>query len=309
MRKIGQARPVFCAVSLWHQNGHNMQNKPVTRDEYMRRINIVEEYINAHLDEKLDLCKLAELSCLSPFHFHRITKAFLGEPIGAYISRTRVETAARLLRYTDLPVQEVAFHIGYEVPSSLTKIFNQYYGVSPMEFRNDKNFIIMKPAIINPALNLKTPKIVELEDQNVIYIRATGDYSVLDFEGAYTRLWACVKAQKLFTAGIQHVCVYHDDPKVTEADKLRTDICLVIHKPAKAEGEIGVKSLPGGRYAVFLYQGPYSNHGSVYDTIFGHWLPDSGMQLRDTACFEKYLNHPNPDAPEKTKTEIYVPVQ
>lgn len=280
-----------------------------TRDEYQRAINIVTEYINNHLDEKLDLCKLAELSNLSPFHFHRITKAFLGEPIGAYITRTRVETAARLLRYTQLTVQDIAFSVGYEMPSSLSKIFNQYYGISPIEFRNDKNFIIMKSAVINPELNLKAPKIIDLEDQSVIYIRSTGDYTSLDFSGAWTKLWECVKSQKLFTAGIQHLCVYHDDPKVTETDKLRTDICLVVHKPAKAGGEIGVKTLPGGKFAVFFYQGAYANLGSVYDTIFGHWLPGSGLQLRDVACFEKYLNHPDPAAPEKSKTEIYVPVQ
>jgi AraC family transcriptional regulator len=286
-----------------------MQNKLTTREEYLLRINIVTEYIGNHLDEKLDLCKLADLSNLSPFHFHRITKAFLGEPIGAYITRMRVETAARLLRYTELPVQDIAFSVGYEMPSSLSKIFNQYYGISPIEFRNDKNFIIMKPALINPELNLKAPKIIDLEDQSLIYIRHTGDYASLDFCGAWTKLWGCVKSQKLFTAGIEHICVYHDDPKVTEVDKLRTDICLVIHKPAQPEGEIGEKILPGGKYAVFHYQGSYDNLGSVYDTIFGHWLPESGMQLRNVACFEKYLNNPDKTEPAKLKTEIYVPVQ
>ena len=167
----------------------------------------------------------------------------------------------------------------------------------------------MKPAVINPALNLKAPKMVDLADQNLIYIRHTGDYSSLDFCGAWTKLWGCVKSQKLFTAGIEHICIYHDDPKVTEPDKLRTDICLVIHKPAQAEGEIGVKTMPGGKYAVFLYQGSYDNLGSVYDTIFGYWLPESGAQLRNVACFEKYLNNPDKTEPAKLKTEIYVPVQ
>jgi len=286
-----------------------MQNKLTTREEYLRRINIVTEYIGNHLDEKLDLCKLADLSNLSPFHFHRITKAFLGEPIGAYVTRMRVETAARLLRYTELPVQDIAFSVGYEMPSSLSKVFNQYYGISPIEFRNNKNFTIMKSALINPALNLKAPKMVDLEDQRILYIRHAGDYSSLDFGGAWTKLWGCVKSQKLFTAGIEHICIYHDDPKVTEADKLRTDICLVIHKPAQAEGEIGEKVLSGGKYAVFHYQGSYDNLDSVYDTIFGHWLPESGIQLRNVACFEKYLNNPNKTEPAKLKTEIYVPVQ
>jgi len=286
-----------------------MDNKLSTREEYLKRINIVTDYINNHLDEKLDLSRLADLSCLSPYHFHRITKAFLGEPIGAFITRVRVETAARLLRYTDLPIQEVAYRVGYEMPSSLSKIFNQYYNISPLEFRNDKNFIIMKQARINPLINMKAPKIVELEDKTALYIRLLGNYSELDFGGAWTKLWGCVKEQKLFSAGIEHICVYHDDPKVTETDKLRTDVCLVVRKPAQAHGEIGVKTIQGGKYAVFLYQGSYSNLGSVYDTIFGQWLPESGETLRNVPCFEKYLNHPDIAAPEKSKTEIYLPLQ
>lgn len=285
-----------------------MQTKTTTQNEYTRRINRLTEYINIHIEEDLDLNKLAQICNLSPYHFHRITKAFLGEPLGAYIGRLRVEKAARSLRYTNLSVQEIAFSVGYNSPSSLTKVFNQHYGISPTEFRNNKNFVIMKPAIINTELNLKAPKIKELEEKTALYIRQTGEYSSLDFESAYTRLWGCVKEQKLFSAGIEHICVYHDDPKVTDSDKLRTDICLAIRKPAIPNGEIGIKTINGGKYAIFLHQGSYDNLGSVYDTIFGHWLPESECTLRDAPCFEKYISNPKVTAPEKLKTEIYVPI-
>ena len=74
-----------------------MKNKPATTADYQRRINIVVEYIRTHLDETLDLRTLAEVSSFSPCHFHRIVSAFLGEPPGEFIARTRIETAARLL--------------------------------------------------------------------------------------------------------------------------------------------------------------------------------------------------------------------
>ncbi len=98
-----------------------MNPKPDTRIEYIKRINRLTEYINEHLDEALDLHKLAELSNLSPYHFHRIVKAFLGEPPGAYISRLRVEKAARSLRYSDLSVQEIAYSVGYDSPLIVNK--------------------------------------------------------------------------------------------------------------------------------------------------------------------------------------------
>jgi len=286
-----------------------MNNKPTTREEYLKRINLLTDYINGHLDEELDLNTLAERCNFSPYHFHRIAKAFLGEPLGAHINRLRVENAARTLRYTDNSVQEIAFSVGYDSPSSFTKVFNQYYGISPTEFRNNKNFIIMQRAIINTELNLKAPKILELEDKNAIYIRVMGNYSELDFGGTWSRLWGCIKEQKLYSAGIEHYAIYHDDPQITETEKLRTDICLVIRKPAIPQGEIGVKTIQGGKYAVFLYQGSYEHLGAVYDTIFSRWLPESGFALRNSPCMEKYINNPNTTVPEKLKTEIYVPVE
>ena len=100
-----------------------MQQRPSTTEEYQRKMNIIVEYIYNHLSETIDLDILAEMSGFSPWHFHRIVKAFLGENIGAFIVRMRVETAARLLRYSDMSVQEISWRVGYDVPSSLSKAF------------------------------------------------------------------------------------------------------------------------------------------------------------------------------------------
>lgn len=96
--------------------------------------------------------------------------------------------------------------------------------------------------------------------------------------------------------------------RLRDSEKCRYDACLVILKTVKPEGEVGVKDLPGGKYAVFQYQGSYDNLSLVYDTIFGKWLPESGFQLRNVPCFEKYLNNPNRTEPGKLKTEIYLPI-
>lgn len=285
-----------------------MQNKLVTKEEYSKRINIVIEYIGNNLDKEIDLDKLATLSNFSPFHFHRIFKAIIGESLGTFIVRMRVETAARLLRYTLLSVQDIAYSVGYNVPSSLTKVFRQFYNISPLDYRNNKTYTIMKPLQLNPDLKLKDPKLVELEPKKVIYMRLQGEYSNIDYCGAFATLWTFVKENKLYTAGIEHIGISYDDPKVTEANKLRTDVCLTIHKPVEPNGSIGVKEIQGGKFAVFTYVGPYRNLNKVFDIIYGKWLPDSGYELRPENGFEKYLS--SPDTPsEKLKTEIYLPIK
>ena len=296
--------------------------KPETIKIYQRRIAAAVEYINFHLDEELELADIAAVAHFSPFHFHRIFKAFMGEPLGSYVTRLRVETAAQLLRHSDLPIETIAYNVGFGVPASLNKAFRQFYDTTPGEYRSTKNINIMKTAHSNPSIRLKAPKIEEFEPKNVICISLYGEYGSLDFPGSFEKLWEQVKAQKLFTAGIEHLAVYYDDPKSTDPARLRTDVCLAIHKSAVPTGEVAVKSIAGGRYAVFTHVGPYNEMGKIYDAIYGEWVPanctcgddcecgdDCKCILRDEPPFEKYCNDPVKTPPEKLRTEIYIPIR
>lgn len=281
--------------------------KNITYNDYIQRINKVVAYINNHLDETLDLKTLANEVALSDFHFHRIFKALKGEAIGGYITRLRLEATARLLRYTALTIEEIAFNIGYETPASLSKAFKKQYNISPTEYRTNKDTYIMKKEIINPDLALKAPKIVTLEPKNLIYVALTGAYGSLDYGKAYEQLWAVIKAQKLFTKGIESICISYDDPKITEGSLQRSDVCLAIHKPATPQEEVSCKTLAGGKYAVFFYQGSYENLSQVYDTAV-RWVIDHQYTLREEPFFEKYLNDARRTPKEKLKTEIYIPI-
>ena len=281
--------------------------KNITYNDYIQRINKVVAYINNHLDETLELKTLANEAALSDFHFHRIFKALKGEAIGGYITRLRLEATARLLRYTALTIEEIAFNIGYETLASLSKAFKKQYGISPTEYRTNKDTYIMKKEIINPDLALKAPKIVTLEPKNLIYVALTGAYGSLDYGKAYEQLWAVIKAQKLFTKGIESICISYDDPKITEGSLQRSDVCLAIHKPATPQEEVSCKTLAGGKYAVFFYQGSYENLSQVYDTAV-RWVIDHQYTLREEPFFEKYLNDARRTPKEKLKTEIYIPI-
>lgn len=66
-------------------------------------------------------------------------------------------------------------------------------------------------------------------------------------------------------------------------------------------------SIPAGDYAVFLYRGS-SADPSIYQYIFGTWLPQSGYQLDERPHFEilgqKYRNN-DPSSEE----EIWIPIK
>ena len=257
-----------------------MRIKTTTKTEYQQRINVLVEYINNHLGEDIDLNKLAEISGFSRWHFHRIFAEFLGEPVGTFIVRMRVETAARLLRYTEIPVKEIAYKVGYDVPSSLSKVFRQFYGISPNEYRNNKDYVIMEPNRIMPDMELKV-EVKDLPGKQVAYIRLNGGYKEIDYLGTWMRLLQFAKEQNIQPLSFSPICLYHDDPKVTSPDKLRTDI----------------------------YKGTYQQLGAVYDTLYGKYLPEMGLSLREVPSGEIYLNDPRNTKPEDLLTQIYVAVE
>ncbi len=294
-----------------------MPPKQTNRAFYEEKLNVIVEYIHNNLDSKIDVKTLAVISCFSPFHFHRISRALLGEPIGAYISRTRLETAAKMIRYTSSGMETIAYSVGFETPSSLSKAFKSHFGISPTEYRKNKLFTLKKTNIMNAkssteqsrSINIKKPKIQDIEDKQCLYYRMQGAYQTLDYAGAWKKLWGQVKEQKLFTKGIKMIGLPHDDPKVTDDDKIRYDACLIIHKASKPVGDIGVKTLKGGKFAVFLYQGSYKYFAEVYNYIFNEWLLNTDYELRDEPVRERYISNPERVAEEKLKTEFYIPVK
>ena len=68
---------------------------------YRRCVNRVMDYISDHLAEPLPLEKLARLAHFSPFHFHRVFRSIVGEPVHAFVKRLRLD--ARSSRWRIAP--------------------------------------------------------------------------------------------------------------------------------------------------------------------------------------------------------------
>lgn len=290
-----------------------MNVKADTRDFYHERINKVIHYINTHLNENLDIAHLAQIGNYSPFHFHRIMRAYLGESLGAFIIRLRMETAVTLLAHSNEAINDIAFNVGYDNPPSFNKAFKKRYGISPMEYRKNSGNLFKKESSkikFYAMENLKSlqPRIKSLKKKKVVYAQALGSYN----ESA-SKAWDAVckfaADKKLYGFKTEFIGISHDDPNVTDSEKLRYDACITINKVVQPEGEVGVQEIEGGKFAIFTHKGAYEKLIDSYNYIFGKWLPESGNELRNVCGFEKYLNTPEKTKAEKLRTEIYVPIQ
>jgi AraC-like DNA-binding protein len=98
----------------------------------MRR---VYEYIEAHLNDSIELVELSAVAGLSIFHFARQFKQSAGVTPHHYLVRRRVARAQELLAGTDLSQSAIAFATGFSDQSHLTRHFRQIVGMTPGQFR------------------------------------------------------------------------------------------------------------------------------------------------------------------------------
>ena len=83
----------------------------------------------------LALGEMAEIACLSPFHFIRVFNTVTGLPPGEFSAALRLDTAKRRLLTTSLNVTDVCFDLGYTSLGSFGLRFKRLVGLSPLQLR------------------------------------------------------------------------------------------------------------------------------------------------------------------------------
>lgn len=100
------------------------------------RLRRVVDFIEAHLEANLSINDLADIACLSPFHFSRAFKLATGQPPYRYLARKRIEHAKALLSGSDIPIAEVSRRCQFVTQAGFAKAFTAIVGCSPRRFRS-----------------------------------------------------------------------------------------------------------------------------------------------------------------------------
>jgi AraC-like DNA-binding protein len=100
-----------------------------------RVLHRVQEFIDSHLSEDLELERLALTAGLSLHHFARAFKTSVGVPPHQFVLQRRLSLARDLLTSTDRPIADIAIAAGFSDQSHLARHFRQSFAVSPIAFR------------------------------------------------------------------------------------------------------------------------------------------------------------------------------
>jgi AraC family transcriptional regulator len=298
--------------------------RPSTLAFHKARMLCVLRAIQERLDESLGLETLAALAALSPYHFHRVFRGMLGEPLAAHVRRIRLERAAHRLRHHRCRVVEVAFEAGYDSHEAFSRAFRAAYGETPSRFRRCRERPLHLPAPsgvhYHPeaevrdfrTLNQSNTMNVTIEDfppTKVACARHLGPYERCG--EAWDRICQWMGKEGYLGPGCRFLGVSYDDPETTPPEQIRYDACVTVEADFSppAGGGLEVRTVGGGLYARATHFGPYANFNQTYSALMGQWIPRHGYVLREAPCLELYLNSPD-DTPEaELLTDVFVPVQ
>jgi len=309
-----------------------MENRQIT--EYKSRINRVFDYIEDNLDKQFTLEELSDIAHFSKFHFNRIFYGMVGEKPFQFIQRVKLEKAASMLiMRPHLSITDIAYSVGFSDISIFSRNFKQYFNLSATDWRLNKNvnsnysqtksnrnqisseitpYLCSDSKTIKWRTNMnlcKGVEIIEFPTTTVAYIRYTGAYKGNEklFEGLWNKLFSWAGPRGLLArADLKSLIIYHDDPNITQEDKLRMSVCISVPENTKVEGEIGKMEIEGGKYAFAHFELSATDFEKAWNWVYGEWLPQSGYQPDDKPCFEMYSSQPENG---KFKVDICIPVK
>ncbi len=297
--------------------------------DYIKRVNRILTFIDQNIDSELSLEKVAAIGHYSPFHLHRIFKEITNETLNAYITRKRIEkTAAMLMNRKEFTIAEIYLQNGFSSNSSFTRAFKKFYGISPTEYRvlspdqfskisqtDSKNgqaigllaaYICSMEELKNWINSHATIEIKELPKLDLAYITQIG---VSGLPNAFGRLikWA-TPLGLMQSEDLKLARIYHDSFKITAPDKVRMSVCIVLKEPIAVDGEVGLTTLPNGKFIVGRFEIEPVDFEKAWRGLFA-WMNDNGYQKADQNSFEIYHNDFNTHPEKKFIVNLYIPIK
>ncbi len=92
--------------------------------------------MTSHLDDDIGLADLAEVACLSQFHFVRMFSAKMGMPPHRYLGLMRLERAKTLLAVGGQPIADISVICCFSSQSNFSRAFRRATGMTPLEYRH-----------------------------------------------------------------------------------------------------------------------------------------------------------------------------
>ena len=125
--------------NYYHKKIDAVRNNENENDPVPLRLRKVVDYINNHLDKKIEIHELATLTEWKMDHFIRLFSKYLQTTPYQYILSRKINKAISLLEDTVVPINEIAFELGFESDSNFYKAFKKITNDTPENYRRKQH--------------------------------------------------------------------------------------------------------------------------------------------------------------------------
>ncbi|MED3976045.1 AraC family transcriptional regulator [Priestia megaterium] len=280
------------------------------------------DYIEENLETQITLEKLAEIACFSPFHYHRVFQAMIGESVMDYVRKRRLTRAAERLFFTNEKVIDIALDVGFHYQESFNRAFKKFYDVSPKQYRNARRIsgpLRGKSYLTTTLLsggNKMEPKLVtkpafyvigyELKTKNE---DGQNSKDIPEFWQQYMQNGLGSKIPNPLNENAELGICTDFNPETGEFVYV---IGMEVEEGTPAPEGTVYRSFPELEYAVFTT--PKSNEESftssiqsTWNYVFTEWFPESGYEHYGSMEFELYDKRCY--GSENKEIDIYIPVK
>ena len=279
-------------------------------ESYRPQLERALRFIADHLDRPLTVGEVAKVAYLSEFHFHRIFSAVMGEPVGRYITRKRLEIAALRLAYQpERSVTEIGQASGYSSISNFTKAFTGYFGVSPSRVRKPdpglpvalgkltrtygKQFDpieLHRLPDATPLTPIEPLRFEQCPGIDVACLASPEGYDLSTVSRTWDELIARGRQLGICGEAVDAFGMAHDSPQLTAPELCRYHACVPCPREQMLPPPLFHARIPEGRYAVFGFSGPVTGVESFYRRIYSEWFPRASVAPDDFTPIDHYVN-------------------
>jgi len=288
------------------------------RDNLLKELNQVIDYIENHLTDELPLESISEYAGVSDFHFRKIFFYLSGLTLSEYIKNRRLSEANKDLLNGE-KVTDVAFKYGYQSVDGFTRAFKKWSGFLPSD-------------VIKTGMSKSFPKLsfvitvkggtsmeFRIEDKPAFNLVGVSKRVPMQFEGVNNEIVKLAQSitdeQKEVMHSLQNIepyeivnASYHADANFLKEEGDLTHLIGVLTTENQVSDRLNKVPVEACTWAIFPNEGPFPS--TLQETMaktYSEWLPSSDYEVINAPSFS--FTKMDKDKEGYAYSEVWIPVR
>ncbi|SLN43968.1 Regulatory protein SoxS [Roseovarius albus] len=276
------------------------------------RVNRVINFVRDSAAEPMSLDHMADVACLSRYHFSRVFSAHCQETPVEFVSRSRLENSVgELVLKPHRPVTSIALDAGFSGSQAFSHAFRRRFGIGPRGFRDanrgcvvdfPKNqwqqypMLASTPQATNQAMPSWAASVQFAPEMRLAYIRHIGPY--FNMRGTNCNTGGIASSIEQLVCWAKERGVWHKDttvigvcpnnPSVTPPQYCQYDVCISVDESVLEDDVVSIQTMPATTYAAVEMLGDSGTLMQAWRWLISHWVPENGLRSNSRTPFEMY---------------------